>query len=75
MDTPVQHEDTHAEGSVDMDAIMQQVAELNSVQNFTREDSLRSFGQLLRQGKIRKLSRGQFTLSQSSRYTPEQRRA
>ncbi|WP_252944968.1 hypothetical protein [Oceanicola sp. 502str15] len=55
--------------------IMRQVAELESVESFTREDSLRSFGQLLRQGKIRKLSRGQFTLSQSSRFTQEQRRA
>ena len=55
--------------------IMQQVAELGTVESFTREDSLRSFGQLLRQGKIRKLSRGQFTLSQASRFTQEERRA
>ncbi|MBM7069843.1 hypothetical protein [Actibacterium sp. 188UL27-1] len=36
----------------------------------TREQSLRAFGQLLRQGKIRKVTRGEFTVSQSSRYIP-----
>ncbi|MEE4118878.1 MAG: hypothetical protein V2I65_07680 [Paracoccaceae bacterium] len=42
-------------------------------EDLSREDSLRTFGQLLRQGKIRKVSRGQFTISKSSRYTPEAR--
>ncbi|MDF1871694.1 hypothetical protein [Vannielia sp.] len=55
--------------------IMRAVAGLKKAEAFSREDSLRSFGQLLRQGKIRKLKRGQFTLSQSSQYTPEKRRA
>ncbi len=42
-------------------------------EGLSREESLRTFGQLLRQGKIRKVSRGQFTISKSSRYTPEAR--
>ena len=42
-------------------------------ESLSREESLRTFGQLLRQGKIRKVSRGQFTISKSSRYTPEAR--
>ncbi|WP_141246556.1 hypothetical protein [Actibacterium ureilyticum] len=33
-----------------------------------REDGLRAFGTLLRLGKIEKLKRGQFTISQSSRF-------
>ncbi len=44
-------------------------------EGLSREESLRTFGQLLRQGKIRKVSRGQFTLSKSSRYRPEARSA
>ncbi len=31
--------------------------------NFSREDELRSFGQLLRQGKIEKISGGRLTVS------------
>ncbi|MEM1428640.1 MAG: hypothetical protein AAGG09_04205 [Pseudomonadota bacterium] len=42
-------------------------------ESLSREESLRTFGQLLRQGKIRKVSRGQFTISKSSRYRPEAR--
>ncbi|WP_226553066.1 hypothetical protein [Celeribacter naphthalenivorans] len=34
------------------------------------EERLRSFGQLLRQGKIRKLSRGQFAVAESTRFKP-----
>ncbi|MEL6206276.1 MAG: hypothetical protein AAFR47_13340, partial [Pseudomonadota bacterium] len=41
----------------------------------SREESLRTFGQLLRQGRIMKVSRGQFTISKSSRYTPDTRSA
>jgi len=44
-------------------------------EGLSREESLRTFGQLLRQGKIRKVSRGQFTISRTSRYTPELREA
>jgi hypothetical protein len=55
--------------------IMRRVARLDGQDGLTREDSLRSFGQLLRQGKIRKVSRGQFTISQSSRYIQDARAA
>ncbi len=41
----------------------------------TREAGLRTFGKLLRQGRIQKLKRGQFTISQSSPYMPESRSA
>ena len=43
-------------------------------EQLTREESLRSFGKLLRQGKIQKVSRGQFTISQSSRYIQQTER-
>ncbi|MDV7145799.1 hypothetical protein R3X27_24235, partial [Tropicimonas sp. TH_r6] len=55
--------------------IMDVVRQAEGQEELRREDSLRTFGQLLRQGKIRKLDRGQFTLSQTSRYMPEERRA
>ncbi|SFC48669.1 hypothetical protein [Tropicimonas isoalkanivorans] len=55
--------------------IMNVVRQLDGQEELRREDSLRTFGQLLRQGKIQKLDRGQFTLSQSSRYKPDERRA
>ena len=41
----------------------------------SREDSLRIFGKLLREGRIRKVRRGQFTISQSSPFMPESRSA
>ncbi|MCV2882587.1 hypothetical protein [Actibacterium sp. XHP0104] len=37
----------------------------------SREDCLRAFGALLRDNKITKIKRGQFTVSKSSRYMPE----
>ena len=40
----------------------------------TREEGLRSFGTLLRSGRIQKLRRGQFTLSEESHYMEEARR-
>ncbi|MDU8942719.1 hypothetical protein [Ovoidimarina sediminis] len=42
-------------------------------EGFTREAGLRSFGQLLRQGKIQKLKRGQFTITEDTRFNPEAR--
>ncbi|MCR8725280.1 hypothetical protein [Frigidibacter sp. ROC022] len=38
---------------------------------FSREDGLRSFGTLLRTGKIQKIKRGQFTIAKNSRFRPE----
>jgi hypothetical protein len=42
---------------------------------FSREDGLRSFGQLLRQGKIEKISGGRFTVSDRISFKPEARAA
>ena len=36
--------------------------------SFSREDRLRSFGQLLRQGKIAKVKRGQYAITEQSQY-------
>lgn len=51
--------------------IMKAVAELNEEQEFTREEGLRSFGLLLRRGKIKKLKRGQFAIASTTRFNPE----
>jgi hypothetical protein len=53
--------------------IMRRAAAIETDEEFTREAGLRSFGQLLRQGKIRKLQRGQFTISENTRFRPEAR--
>jgi hypothetical protein len=42
---------------------------------FSREDGLRSFGQLLRDGKIEKLQGGRFTVSDQIGFKPDQRAA
>ena len=55
--------------------ILRKVANFGDDEDFSREDSLRSFGMLLRQGKIQKISRGQFTITESSRFMSEARRA
>ncbi|MFD1508328.1 chemotaxis protein CheA [Lacimonas salitolerans] len=44
-------------------------------EDFSREDGLRSFGQLLRQGKIQKLKGGRFTVSDQIGFQPSARRA
>jgi hypothetical protein len=53
--------------------IMRRAAAIETEEEFTREAGLRSFGQLLRQGKIRKLQRGQFTVSENTRFRPDAR--
>ena len=42
---------------------------------FSREEQLRSFGLLLRQGRIQKLKRGQFTVADDTRFRPPHRHA
>ncbi len=44
-------------------------------EDFNREDGLRSFGQLLREGKIRKTKGGRFTASEDIGFKPAQRAA
>ncbi|MGB7319666.1 MAG: hypothetical protein WBC85_17030 [Planktotalea sp.] len=44
-------------------------------ENYSREDGLRSFGQLLRQGKIEKISGGRFTVSDRISFKPDARAA
>ena len=53
--------------------LMKRVASFEMNEEFTREAGLRSFGQLLRQGKIQKLKRGQFTIREDTRFRPEAR--
>jgi len=42
---------------------------------FSREDGLRSFGHLLRQGKLQKLSGGRFTVTEETEFRAQARRA
>ena len=53
--------------------LMKTVATLREKQEFSREEGLRSFGILLRRGKIKKIQRGQFQVSATSRFNPEAR--
>lgn len=53
--------------------IMKRVARMDPTIRLSREDGLRSFGQLLRQGKFKKLERGQFTIDEDTKFNPEQR--
>ena len=45
-----------------------------AVDDLSREDGLRGFGQLLRDGTIRKVSRGTFALATDSRYSDQAER-
>ncbi|MBV1902919.1 MAG: hypothetical protein KUG58_04720, partial [Marinosulfonomonas sp.] len=52
--------------------IMKAVAAVKE-EEYTREEGLRSFGMLLRRGKIHKIKRGQFKIADSSRFNPQVR--
>ncbi len=41
----------------------------------TREEGLRAFGKLIREGVIQKIQRGRYTVSESTRFRPDQARA
>jgi hypothetical protein len=53
--------------------VMRRVLRFSEDQGVTREEGLRSFGLLLRQGKIEKVKRGQFRVSESTRFRPDAR--
>jgi len=53
--------------------IMRQVADFTGKSEFNREEGLRSFGMLLRQGKIVKIRRGKFEIAETTRFKPKAR--
>lgn len=55
--------------------LMTKVRQVGPEDGFSREDGLRSFGQLLRAGKIEKIKGGRFTVSEDIGYRPDQRAA
>lgn len=55
--------------------IMKKVREVLTPDDFNREDGLRSFGTLLRQGRIQKIRNGRFQVSEQTRFRPESRSA
>ncbi len=55
--------------------IMQMVTRMDPSLHLSREESLRSFGQLLREGTFKKLERGQFTIDHGTKYNPADRAA
>ncbi|WP_420859294.1 hypothetical protein [Marivivens marinus] len=54
--------------------IMNKVREIVP-EEFSREDGLRSFGTLLREGRISKVRNGRFQIADDTRYRPDQRMA
>lgn len=66
----------HAEGRAEFSRpqLMNKAREGTSVA-LSREDGLRAFGQLLRHGKIQKLSKGRFTAAEDIGFKPAARRA
>ncbi len=50
--------------------IIRKINEISG-EDFTREDSLRHFGKLLRDGRIRKSSGGQFEVTEDTRFRPD----
>ncbi|MEM9697982.1 MAG: hypothetical protein AAF943_04260 [Pseudomonadota bacterium] len=55
--------------------LMTKVRQADGAEGFSREDGLRSFGQLLRAGKIEKLRGGRFTVSEDIGFRPDHRAA
>ncbi|WP_299847317.1 hypothetical protein [uncultured Roseovarius sp.] len=54
--------------------LMHKIQEVEK-ENFAREDGLRSFGQLLREGKIQKIKGGRFTVTEETDFRDETRHA
>ncbi len=55
--------------------LMRKIASVSDKDGFSREAGLRSFGTLLREGKLVKGTDGKFVIAKSSRFTPEARYA
>ncbi|KHA52943.1 putative lipoprotein [Sulfitobacter geojensis] len=55
--------------------LMTKVRQAGGPDGFSREEGLRSFGQLLRAGKIEKIKGGRFTVSDEIGYRPDERAA
>ncbi len=55
--------------------LMTKVRQSGAQEDFSREDGLRSFGQLLRTGKISKIKGGRFTVSDDIGFQPDKRAA
>jgi hypothetical protein len=53
--------------------LMRKIASISNADDFSREEGLRSFGTLLREGKIVKHDNGKFVIAKTSRFTPEAR--
>ena len=51
--------------------LMRRIAEIDLGREITREEGLRSFGQLLRQGRVRKLKHGMFAVAPETGFRPE----
>lgn len=66
---------THVEGHAvfSRPQMMRVVQQAMPQGSFTREDGLRAFGTLLRQGRINKTRGGQFEVTESTRFQPEAR--
>jgi hypothetical protein len=54
--------------------LFQQMSTLPQLTEMSREDGLRGFGKLLRDGRIQKTERGQFALSSTSPILTEAKR-
>ncbi|WP_420860804.1 hypothetical protein [Algirhabdus cladophorae] len=54
--------------------LMRKVSDMSDTSSHSREDSLRSFGQLLREGKIVKIKKGTFTVAEDTRFRPNEAR-
>jgi hypothetical protein len=54
---------------------MKKVREVLQDDDFNREDGLRVFGTLLREGRISKVRNGRFQVSEATRFRPEPRAA
>ncbi|MEP3845254.1 MAG: hypothetical protein ABJM43_07940 [Paracoccaceae bacterium] len=55
--------------------LMMTARQVDEKEEFSREDGLRSFGQLLRSGKIEKIQGGRFAVTSDIGYKPDQRAA